>query len=188
MVDDLTLQGVTEPYRMLTARAEYRLRLRADNAVTRLGDAAIGSGAASAERQAAIRGRLDQLSTVHDVLGRRVSGVTMADRIRQGEDVTEELMFHVEHMPQDVLTEAQDDARYAPYLERQRAEVARLRADANTALDRIHSYRAIGGLSNEMIERLEAAQPWQRSSSRPSDAPHDRGRSPRLAGGARCST
>jgi tRNA uridine 5-carboxymethylaminomethyl modification enzyme len=159
MVDDLTLQGVTEPYRMLTARAEYRLRLRADNAVSRLGGAAIDSGAVSDERQAVIQARLEQLVGVRELLSHRVSGVTMADRIRQGEDVTAELMFHVEHMPQDVLTEAQDDARYAPYLERQRAEVARLRADANTALDRIHSYRAIGGLSNEMIERLEAARP-----------------------------
>jgi len=159
MVDDLTLQGVTEPYRMLTARAEYRLRLRADNAATRLGAAAIASGAVGAERRQLIEMRSAQLAEVHAVLERRVSGMTLADRVRQGEDVTAELMFHVKHSPDDVLTEAVDDARYAPYLERQRAEVARVRDDAHTRLDAITSYRAIGGLSNEMVERLEAARP-----------------------------
>ena len=159
MVDDLTLQGVTEPYRMLTARAEYRLRLRADNAATRLGAAAIASGAVGEARRARIETRLAQLADVHAVLERRASGVTLADRVRQNEDVTAEVMFHVEHAPDDVVAEALDDARYAPYLERQRSEVARLKAEANTALDRIASYRAIGGLSNEMVERLEAARP-----------------------------
>ena len=159
MVDDLTLQGVTEPYRMLTARAEYRLRLRADNAATRLGAAAIASGAVGEERRAFIEGRLEQLAKVHAALDVRTSGVTLAGRVRQGEDVTGALMFHVEHLPPDVIAEAIDDARYAPYLERQRAEVARLKADADTALDRIQSYRSIGGLSNEMVELLEAARP-----------------------------
>jgi tRNA uridine 5-carboxymethylaminomethyl modification enzyme len=159
MVDDLTLQGVTEPYRMLTARAEYRLRLRADNAATRLGAAAIASGAIGPERRRLIETRSAQLAEAHTILERRVSGVTLADRARQGEDVVAELLFHVEHSPADVLAEALDDARYAPYLERQRAEVARLKEDAHTRLDAIASYRAIGGLSNEMVERLEAARP-----------------------------
>ena len=159
MVDDLTLQGVTEPYRMLTARAEYRLRLRADNAATRLGSAAIASGAIGETRRAHIETRITQLADVHAVLERRVSGVTMADRARQGEDVAAEAMFHVEHVGGDVIAEALDDARYAPYLERQRTEVARLKVEANTTLDAIQSYRAIGGLSNEMVERLEAARP-----------------------------
>jgi len=159
MIDDLTLQGVTEPYRMLTARAEYRLRLRADNAATRLGAAAIASGAVGEERRISIEMRRRHLAAVHAALERRVSGVSFADRTRQGEDVTAQLMFHVEHSPADVIAEALDDARYAPYLERQRVEVARLKAEANTALDGIASYRAIGGLSNEMVERLEAARP-----------------------------
>ena len=159
MVDDLTLQGVTEPYRMLTARAEYRLRLRADNAATRLGDVAIASGAVGPERRKLIEDRSEQLARIGGILARRVSGVSLADRVRQGENVTAELMFHVEHLPEDVMAEAIDDVRYAPYLERQKVEVARLKADANTSLDRISSYRAIGGLSNEMVERLEAARP-----------------------------
>jgi tRNA uridine 5-carboxymethylaminomethyl modification enzyme len=159
MVDDLTLQGVTEPYRMLTARAEYRLRLRADNAASRLGAAAIASGAVGPERRAQIETRSQQLAEVHALLERRTSGVSFADRVRQGEDVTLDATFHVEHSPEDVVAEALDDARYAPYLQRQRAEVARLKAEANTDLGAILSYRAIGGLSNEMVERLEAARP-----------------------------
>jgi tRNA uridine 5-carboxymethylaminomethyl modification enzyme len=54
MIDDLALQGVSEPYRMMTARAEYRLSLRADNAVTRLGEAALAAGCVSARRRSAI--------------------------------------------------------------------------------------------------------------------------------------
>jgi tRNA uridine 5-carboxymethylaminomethyl modification enzyme len=159
MVDDLTLQGVTEPYRMLTARAEYRLRLRADNAATRLGAAAIASGAVGEARRAQIETRLGQLADVHAVLARRTSGISLADRVRQGEELGAEVMFHVEHAVADVVAEALDDARYAPYLERQYAEVARLKAEANTPLHAIASYRSIGGLSNEMVERLEAARP-----------------------------
>jgi tRNA uridine 5-carboxymethylaminomethyl modification enzyme len=58
MIDDLTLQGVTEPYRMMTARAEYRLLLRADNAVSRLGEDALGTGSVSKQRADAIRAHL----------------------------------------------------------------------------------------------------------------------------------
>ena len=58
MIDDLTLQGVTEPYRMMTARAEHRLALRADNATSRLGEVALGAGCVSEERSQQIRGHL----------------------------------------------------------------------------------------------------------------------------------
>jgi tRNA uridine 5-carboxymethylaminomethyl modification enzyme len=58
MVDDLTLQGVTEPYRMMTARAEYRLALRADNATSRLGEAALSAGCVSERRRRNIEERL----------------------------------------------------------------------------------------------------------------------------------
>jgi tRNA uridine 5-carboxymethylaminomethyl modification enzyme len=63
MIDDLTLQGVSEPYRMMTARAEYRLSLRADNASSRLGEAALAAGCVSERRRAQIEERLALRST-----------------------------------------------------------------------------------------------------------------------------
>jgi tRNA uridine 5-carboxymethylaminomethyl modification enzyme len=65
MIDDLTLQGVSEPYRMMTARAEYRLSLRADNATSRLGEAALGAGAVSQRRRKQIEEHLVLRSTPH---------------------------------------------------------------------------------------------------------------------------
>jgi tRNA uridine 5-carboxymethylaminomethyl modification enzyme len=65
MIDDLTLQGVSEPYRMMTARAEYRLSLRADNATTRLGEAAFAAGCISERRRMQIEGRLAERSSAH---------------------------------------------------------------------------------------------------------------------------
>jgi tRNA uridine 5-carboxymethylaminomethyl modification enzyme len=59
----------------------------------------------------------------------------------------------------DILAEMIDDARYAPYLDRQRGEVAKLRSDATVSLARIGDYATVGGLSQEMVERLDAARP-----------------------------
>ena len=132
MIDDLITQGVTEPYRMLTARAEYRLHLRADNAGTRLGDMAGRSGAVGTARRAWLQRRIEQL-----------------DRARAGDRA----------VPADVVTEVEEDARYAPYVARQQNEIARLRQDEQLKLDGVVRYADVKGLSQEMVERLEAVRP-----------------------------
>lgn len=176
MIDDLVLQGVTEPYRMLTARAEYRLSLRADNAETRLGGIAEAAGCLSSERLAHRRRRQEQ----QQMLRERLSVVrTASDLARSGAAIAQDgarrtayewLRFDgvaLAHVAPDaaegcdpaVVAETLEDARYAPYVERQAEEVARLRADEQILLSASLDYAAIPGLSQEMIDRLSLARP-----------------------------
>jgi tRNA uridine 5-carboxymethylaminomethyl modification enzyme len=174
MVDDLVLQGVTEPYRMLTARAEFRLRLRADNAETRLGDAAARLGLLSLGRLERHRARSD----ARDQLERHFSTPLTASAVHaRGAPVgldgarrsaKEWLRFpgvelsHVSgaiHADPQQLDEFVEDARYAPYLERQAAEVAQLRSNDKVRLGADLDFQAIPGLSNEMVEKLQAVRP-----------------------------
>lgn len=179
MIDDLTLQGVSEPYRMLTARAEYRLRLRADNAGTRLTGWADGHGVVSEARRAfhveRDQARLDLLRRLS---GRIVGAAelaqagapvaqdharrSLADWLRYGEVGDAQLRAldpAIARVPGDIRAEVIQDCRYAPYLARQDAEIARLRSDERIGLGAIRDYGDIAGLSNEMVERLNAARP-----------------------------
>ena len=125
MIDDLTLQGVTEPYRMMTARAEHRLALRADNATTRLGEAALDSKAVSVERH-------------HQILAHFGSRATPAWAATE---------------------EGRADALYAPYIARQDREWAAVQRDTTIVIPDHLDFRLVPGLSNEAVERLEAARP-----------------------------
>ena len=167
MVDDLTLHGVTEPYRMMTARAEFRLHLRADNAMTRLGPTAIAATCVSDARQAAIEAnaraitlahdRLATLTPEHELAGSGADKRSLAEWLRR--PATRHAALERLGPIDDALDEAIADADYAPFLERQRAEWALLYRDRALALPPAFSFVSVPGLSTEMIERLSAARP-----------------------------
>ncbi|MBJ6122426.1 tRNA uridine-5-carboxymethylaminomethyl(34) synthesis enzyme MnmG [Sphingomonas mollis] len=176
MIDDLVLQGVTEPYRMLTARAEYRLALRADNAETRLGCIAQAAGCVSEQRREHQHQREAERSTFRQRLATVHSASEVADQgggvSRDGAKRTawEWLRFEgvtldqiapqaCEGVEPAIVSEIVEDARYAPYLERQAEEVRRLRADEDVLLPDVIDYAAVPGLSLEMVARLGASRP-----------------------------
>jgi tRNA uridine 5-carboxymethylaminomethyl modification enzyme len=164
MVDDLVLQGVTEPYRMLTARAEYRLRLRADTAAARLTPKALTAGCVSEARRRhfaawqAQRARLEEILTAPAGKGQ----LSLAERLRFPETEAAMLLASAPELVQfapAMLEEAIQDHRYAPYVARQQAEIERLRADEAVRVPASLDYAALPGLSTEMVERLSAARP-----------------------------
>jgi tRNA uridine 5-carboxymethylaminomethyl modification enzyme len=162
MVDDLVLQGVTEPYRMLTARAEYRLRLRADNAAARLTPKAIAAGCVSGERRRHFEAGRTERARVEEILSRREGAMTLADRLRYPETDAATLIALAPGLAgatPDALEEAIQDHRYAPYVARQQSEIERLRSDEAVRIADALNYSSIPGLSNEMVERLSLARP-----------------------------
>ncbi|MBW0143941.1 tRNA uridine-5-carboxymethylaminomethyl(34) synthesis enzyme MnmG [Sphingomicrobium clamense] len=166
MVDDLTIHGASEPYRMMTARSEFRLHLRADNAPERLGDLARRTGISDkhrarldtrAERRAALSEQLDmrlraeELGLPGDGHRRPLSdwvsrpGGEQAVRTRLGTD--------------EIVDTVLADAIYAPYLERQRNEWEAVEGQRKTRIPADFDFESVHGLSAEMVERLSAARP-----------------------------
>ena len=178
MVDDLTLHGVTEPYRMLTARAEYRLRLRANNAGTRLTPLGLDLGCIGAERAEWFARRevaktdfaeaLEIVVTGHELAAaglpvRAEAGkLALREWLRFGGVGLAELAPWLDadlHADPQLAEELAEDAAYAPYLARQDNELRDLRAGEGLLLGDHFPYAVVPGLSNEMVERLSAVQP-----------------------------
>jgi len=177
MVDDLTLHGVSEPYRMLTARAEYRLRLRANNAMTRLTPLGLAAGCIGPERaewfvareeaRAQILSQLEQPVLPSELKAHGI--VVRGDGVRR--PLLEWLRFPEvtfaaiapwlggNEIDPDLAEEMVEGAAYAPYLARQEAELKQLRASDGVPLGDRFPYAEVPGLSREMVERLERAQP-----------------------------
>ncbi len=178
MVDDLTLQGVSEPYRMLTARAEYRLRLRANNATTRLTPLGMKAGSVDNERAEWYVSRETRRAELAPLFEVELSAKDLNDaglNIRRdgGMKPVAEWLRHdgvglddlapwldADLDPRDALvSEMAEDAAYAPYLARQDAELRDLRASEALELGANFPFGDVPGLSNEMVERLQAARP-----------------------------
>ena len=148
LIDDLILQGVTEPYRMLTARAEYRLALRSDNAEVRLTPEAIRLGMTTPARRAHFERHREQLARATRALAPE------AVRIRAGQAPA----ATIEVEPR-ALDHAVEDIRYAPYVERQRDELAAVARATAVRIPLDFDYARVPGLSTEMVERLAAGRP-----------------------------
>lgn len=175
MIDDLVLQGVTEPYRMLTARAEFRLSLRADNAETRLGPIGEAAGCLSNERRRHQERRAAERDQARAEMGATFTASDLASAgVAVSQDGTRRSLFawlcdptvparrllpSLDDFDQSVVEELLEDAHYAPYLERQAEEVARLREGEALRLPADLDFAKVPGLSTEMIARLSAAQP-----------------------------
>ena len=179
MVDDLTTHGVSEPYRMYTSRAEYRLSLRADNADQRLTPAGVKMGLVGPQRRAAFEARMAALEALKAQAS--TLSLTPQELARAGFKVNQdgvrrspaELLAYpgtrwediVRLWPQlagtdpDIARQFAIDALYAGYLERQKRDVKRFRQEERLRLPEGLDYDAIGGLSTEAREKLRAARP-----------------------------
>ena len=179
MIDDLVSLGVTEPYRMFTSRAEYRLWLRADNADQRLTPKGIAIGCVGRERTDLFHVKQDALEEASRIA--RSLTASPSELARKGVAVNQDgvvrsaldLLAHPDmgwdrlaalwpvlaSVPFTIAEQLAIDARYDGYLSRQRQDIAAYRRDEALELPPGLDYAAIGGLSNEVRQKLQAHQP-----------------------------
>jgi tRNA uridine 5-carboxymethylaminomethyl modification enzyme len=179
MIDDLVTLGTTEPYRMFTSRAEYRLMLRADNADLRLTPLGLAAGVVGAPREKVFQDKQGALMTARALVGRlsATPAELAAFGIRVNQDGTrrtaQDLFGYPEvtvarlaalwpelaALPAEVAEQVEIDGRYAGYLERQTRDIRAFRKDEGLILPSDLDYDAVGGLSAEVRDKLTVARP-----------------------------
>ena len=179
MVDDLITKGVTEPYRMFTSRAEYRLILRSDNADQRLTPIANAIGGVSKLRNTIYTSKIDKikevvkkvsdLSETPNTLKKYGLSVNQ-DGIRRSvtdllayPNITKQSLISVwpelSNIPDFAWEHLETEAVYSGYIERQARDIAAFRRDEGLRIPESFNYQEIGGLSNEVISKLEKVRP-----------------------------
>jgi len=168
LVDDLVVSQPTEPYRMFSSRAEYRLLLRQDDADRRLSERGAELGLVDPTRRDLARARAADVAALVTLLETlRVPEArerTLADHLRRPEVTLRELTEHVGELAAfrghfDVLTTAEADVKYAGYVERQRTSVERLRRSEGTLIPHDLDFAGLAGLRQEAKEKLARLKP-----------------------------
>ncbi|MDE0591001.1 tRNA uridine-5-carboxymethylaminomethyl(34) synthesis enzyme MnmG [Halocynthiibacter sp. C4] len=179
MIDDLVTRGVSEPYRMFTSRAEFRLSLRADNADQRLTPLGISLGCVGEERKAAFAKKSEQLeSATNQLKSISVTSRQLADAgVKINKDGPRKTAFEALSIPEvtfDVVAgldeslqqidptiqeQVSRDAAYSIYIERQRKDVDAIKRDEAQSLPKDFDYASLDGLSNELRLKLANARP-----------------------------
>lgn len=179
MIDDLVTRGVTEPYRMFTSRAEFRLSLRADNADQRLTLSGIAWGCVGEERSRAFGEKQEALSRGRSLLigtqitpnearahgldvnqdGERRSGYDLLAFSEIDMAALDPIWPDLKALPEDVRQQLQTDGMYAPYIARQAREIEAMARDAEKKIPDTISFADIKGLSGEVRQKLERVRP-----------------------------